>query len=250
MNRTKAVFLDVGWTLLYPRESLWEIFAAVSTEAGAEISAAEIEGFVHSLTHRSRDRAIAQLESGARYSDSDEEFVALFHALGQLVYRRAGVPGDYDSFAAGFFERFWKAENWAIFPEVFDALEELRRRGVRLAALSNAGSDLVAFLDALGLYKWFDFAVVSAIEGVKKPDRRIFERALERASVEAHEAIHVGDMFLEDVLGARRAGLRPLLMDRGERAMFPNHPEVAEHPPGSLEVVRNLHDVVAALDSA
>jgi putative hydrolase of the HAD superfamily len=249
MNRTKAVFLDVGWTLLYPRESLWETFAAVSTESGTEISAAEVEGFVHALTQKSRDHAIAELESGARYSDSDEEFTSLFHSLGQLIYQTAGIPGDYDSFAAGFFERFWKGENWAIFPDVFEALAELRARGVRLAALSNAGSDLVAFLDSLGLYKWFDFAVVSAIEGVKKPDRRIFERALERAGVEPHEAIHVGDMFLEDVLGARRAGLRPLLMDRGERAMFPNHSEAAEHPPGSLEVVRDLYGVVAALDS-
>jgi len=248
MNKTKAVFLDVGWTLLYPRESLWEAFAAVSTEAGTEISAAEAEGLVHAMAQGSRDRVIAQLDSGARFTDSDEEFASLFNAMAQAIFRMAGVMGDEEALTARFFERFWQLENWVIFPEVFDALERLRARGLKLGVLSNASSDLVGFLEGLGLLKWFDFAVVSAIERVKKPDRRIFERALEMAEVDVHEGLHVGDMYVEDMVGARRVGLRSLLMDRGEHGMFPNYSEASGHPPGSLEVVRDLNDVVAVLD--
>jgi hypothetical protein len=55
-------------------------------------------------------------------------------------------------------------------------------------------------------------------------------------------------MFVEDVLGARRLGIRTLLMDRGERGLFPSFPEATGHPPGSVEVVRDLLDVVAALE--
>ena len=169
--------------------------------------------------------------------------------MGQAIFRTAGVVGDYAPLLARFFERFWRADNWAVFPDVFEGLERLRGRGIRLGVLSNASSELTRFLETFGLLECFDFSVVSAIEGIKKPDRRIFERALERAGVEAHEAVHVGDMFVEDVMGARCAGLRSLFMDRGERGLFPNHPEAAGHPPGSLEVVRDMHDVLAALDA-
>ena len=113
--------------------------------------------------------------------------------------------------------------------------------------LSNAGSDLLGFLDQLGLLGLFDFTVVSAIEGTKKPDRRIYERALERAGVRPGEAVHVGDMYLEDVLGARSAGVRPLLIDRGSLAMFPNHPESANHTARSFDIVRDLSEVLTAV---
>ena len=249
MKKTKAVFLDVGWTLIYPRESVWEMYAIVTSEAGSTISAADVERFVHMLAQSSREQAIADLKQDARYTDSDEEFVELFRATGRAIFKMAGFSDDYDSLNDRFLELFWSADNWAIFPEVFDALEQLRARRLCLGVLSNAASDLTGFLDSLGLLKWFDFAVVSAAEGMKKPDRRIFERALGLAEVEASEAVHVGDMFVEDILGARRLGMRSLLMDRGENGMFPSFPEAAGHPPGSIEVVRNLHDVVAALDA-
>jgi putative hydrolase of the HAD superfamily len=248
MNKTKAVFLDVGWTLLYPRESIWEIFASLSWEAGAELTAIGAERLVHAMVHGSRDRMIAQLESGAEYTDSDAEFAAVFMAMGHAIFRAAGVVGEYDLLLTRFFERFWRIDNWAVFPDVLEGLERLRAGGVRLGVLSNASSELTLFLQALGLLESFDFAVVSAVEGIKKPDRRIFERAVERAGVGANEAVHVGDMFVEDVMGARGAGLRPLFMDRGKRGLFPNHPEVSTHEPGSLEVVRNMQDVLAALD--
>ena len=84
------------------------------------------------------------------------------------------------------------------------------------------------------------FAVVSAIVGTKKPDRRIFERALEQAGVEAPNAAHIGDMYLEDILGARNVGVRPFLIDRGRKSLFPSFPEAAEHSPEEVEIVRGL----------
>ena len=49
--------------------------------------------------------------------------------------------------------------------------------------------------------------------GVEKPDPEIFRIALRRAGVEAAEAVHVGDLYAVDVVGARRAGLEPVLLD-------------------------------------
>jgi len=50
---------------------------------------------------------------------------------------------------------------------------------------------------------------------VEKPDPRIFQIALERAGLEPAQAAYVGDLYSIDVLGARAAGLRAVLMNPG-----------------------------------
>lgn len=243
----KAVFLDVGWTLVYPRDSLWEIFASIVGGTGADLTAEGAEKLVYELMAGRRDQALAELEAGAEYSDSDEEFVRLFEVMGRVIFGMAGVPGDHGALSARFLERFWTIENWALFPDVLDSMQRLRERGIRVGILSNASSDLLDLLRELGILAHCDFTVVSAIEGVKKPDRRIFEVALQRSGAVPREAVHVGDMYVEDVVGARAVGVRPLLMDRGDRAMFPTYPESKNHLPESVEVVRTLSDVLSAI---
>jgi HAD superfamily hydrolase (TIGR01662 family) len=250
MSRPHAVSFDVAWTLIYPRSSMWEIFETVGRQAGAEVTAAQGESLVHGLIHAHRDGAVAEFEAGAQYADSDAEFVAQFGILGRMIFSLANVPGDQEALAASFLSHFWKAENWALFPDVIDGFKRLRAEGIRVGVLSNASSDLLQMLDLLGLLRYCDFTVVSAIEGTKKPDPRIFARALERAGADAAHTVHVGDMYLEDILGARRAGVRPLLMDRGSQSMFPNHPESEAHAAGTVEVVRNLDEVLSAIGVA
>lgn len=250
MPAVKAVFLDVGWTVVYPLRSMWEVLAEVSAEAGAPLAAAEAERIVHRLMMAGRAHALAQLDGGAAYTDSDAEFGAQFDAMSRAVFAVGNVPGDRTELGARFLARFWTRQNWQAFPDALAGIRRLRAAGVRVGVLSNASSDLLLFLERCGLLPHFDFTVVSAIEGIKKPDRRIFERAVAAAGVRAADAVHVGDMYVEDILGARKAGIRPLLMDRGAQGMFPNHPEVAAHPPETFEVVRDLDGVLAAIGVA
>lgn len=244
----EAVFLDVGWTLIYPRQSIWELLSVVSVEAGGALRPETAEGLIHQFMTARRPEAVTQFEGGAEYADSNEEFAAQFLAMCQAVFGVAGVPGDPADLCRRFLDRFWRADTWAVFPDVLEGIGRLRERGLRVGVLSNADSRLVEFLDELGLLAHLDFTVVSAIEGTKKPDRRIFECALQRAGVDASAAVHVGDMYLEDILGARNAGVRAILIDRGPHRMFPNHPEAAGHPAEACEVVRDLLEVVAALE--
>jgi hypothetical protein len=103
----KAVFLDVGWTLVYPRDSLWEIFASIGRDAGAELDAHGAEKLVYELMAGRRDQALAELEAGAQYTDSDEEFAQLFEVMGRVIFGMAGVPGDHAALSMSFLERFW-----------------------------------------------------------------------------------------------------------------------------------------------
>ena len=72
---------------------------------------------------------------------------------------------------------------------------------------------------------YLDFTVTSAEVGAEKPHPPVFLAALEHASVTAEQALHVGDQYSVDVVGARNLGINPVLIDRNDI-----YPEVNDCP--------------------
>ena len=101
------------------------------------------------------------------------------------------------------------------YPEVPDALRELRDAGHRVVVVSNWDVSLHDALRSAGLSELVDGAVSSAEAGFEKPDPRIFAAALELAGSTADGALHAGDTVEYDVAGARAAGWRAVLVARG-----------------------------------
>jgi putative hydrolase of the HAD superfamily len=93
------------------------------------------------------------------------------------------------------------------------AVAELRARGIPVAVVSNSEGQLQSLFDNLGIGDAFDVVVDSHHVGVEKPDARIFEPVLARFGVPAAEALHLGDTWATDVIGARAAGMRVALVD-------------------------------------
>jgi len=244
MATIRVVSFDVGWTLAYPRASIWDIFADLCTQAGVPTAPESCERLVHTLSSGVAAQAEQAFHAGATYSDSDEEFAGMFVPLGRMIFAQMGITERHEELTEHFFRTFWNQDNWTIFPEVLDALRALRERGLRVGVLSNAPSNLPSLLERLGIAPHLDFMVVSALEGVKKPDRRIFEVTQARAGVAPQETLHVGDMYLEDIVGGRAAGLNTLLMERGKRALFPNYRESEGRDLDAGTVVSNLTDVL------
>ncbi|GIW40417.1 MAG: hydrolase [Candidatus Binatia bacterium] len=244
-RRPRVVFLDVGWTLVYPQRSMWQVLSEIAGAEGLLLPAERVERSVRDLLLSGRETARQQVAQGtAVWSDSDTEFFAQFRNLTEMVLRGAGLEGDPEAWSRSFLERFWSAENWRLFEDVIPCLERMKARGLALGILSNAPSQLEVLLEIFGLRKFLDVLVISAVEGVRKPDRRIFERAAERAGVSPAEAVHVGDMYVEDVLGARAAGMTPFLIDRGSRSMFPTYPEARDIDDPECRIVRGLGELV------
>jgi HAD superfamily hydrolase (TIGR01509 family) len=103
---------------------------------------------------------------------------------------------------------------WSVcLPEAPGALEALRRLGLRLAVVSNSNGTVARLLEAHGLTRWLDAVVDSGVVGFEKPDPRIFRHAASILGVEPQEAVHVGDLYSVDVIGARAAGARAILLD-------------------------------------
>jgi putative hydrolase of the HAD superfamily len=102
----------------------------------------------------------------------------------------------------------------AIFPDVRPTIQALRERHLKLAIVSNWDESLLSHCDDLGMTPLFDTIVGSAYVGFEKPDPRIFTVALQRLGVTPDQVVHVGDIYASDVVGARRAGITPVLLDR------------------------------------
>jgi putative hydrolase of the HAD superfamily len=125
------------------------------------------------------------------------------------------------------------------YPDAAGTLAVLRAAGMRLAVVSNWDCSLASVLAEVGLAAAVDEVVVSAQVGVSKPDRRIFEAALERLRCKPEQALFVGDSLETDVAGARAAGIRSLLLDRHLRAAVP----------GEVERIFSLTDMLELLQA-
>jgi putative hydrolase of the HAD superfamily len=105
---------------------------------------------------------------------------------------------------------------FAAYPDALAALPALRERGLRLVAVSNWDVSLPAVLGEAGLADMLDGVLTSAAVGAPKPAGAIFQAALALAGVAPERAVHVGDSLEHDVLGARAAGVAPVLLHRAD----------------------------------
>lgn len=103
---------------------------------------------------------------------------------------------------------------WRCYPDVPNALAELKQKGLLLGVVSNFEPSLGDILKRLDLAHCLDTVISSEEVGILKPDPQIFHLALREVGVEAGDAIYAGDKYDPDVVGSRSAGLTPVLIDR------------------------------------
>ncbi len=120
------------------------------------------------------------------------------------------------------YRAFTDTANYRLFDDVPPVLERLREAPIVLGVISNFESWLDRLLGELGVRSSFTVCVISGIEGIEKPDPRIFELAMERAGVEPERSVYVGDNPEFDVDPALAVGMVPVLIDRRDR--FPDAP--------------------------
>ncbi|MBL8858801.1 MAG: HAD-IA family hydrolase [Planctomycetes bacterium] len=227
----KAIFIDVGNTLLYEKPSRFEIYAERARARDLRLETSAMRGLMH-RAHRELPREIG---GAFRYSDLwfNSYIERIFHDyLGILKTEMAPLREEL-------FGRFSDPATFGVFDGGIEMLEEWRARGLKIGIVSNWSARLPGLLDRLGLSERVDFVLCSALERLEKPDTVLFERALQRAGVRPDEALHAGDDFEKDVLGAQRAGIRAVLVDHARRADPSRTPRV--------ENLFELREVVAGL---
>ncbi|HTS19648.1 MAG TPA: HAD-IA family hydrolase [Verrucomicrobiae bacterium] len=200
-RRPRAIFFDVGGTLIDPHPSVGAVYASVARRYGINKTPDEME--------RAFGRVWAEMKRpGLTVSEKAWWRELVFRVLQQE--NEACFEELYDAFA--------RADAWRVYPDVEDALRQARVRGLHVGVISNWDGRLRGLLEKLGLSAYFDSMTVSCDIGAEKPAAAIFQAALRAAGVGVEEAIHIGDSYEHDVRGAEAAGLRSMLIDRNPGA--------------------------------
>lgn len=216
--RYPVVFLDVGETLIGPRRSYGAVYAGVLAGLGVERPPAAFEVALQA-TWREFDAQIPPGIDRYRMFDGGEaEYWTRFadHTLRRLLDGEA-TPDLVARVLPALRDAFVSTDAWHVYPEVPDVLDALDDAGARLVVVSNWDSRLPTLLGKMGLDGRFEDLVVSHLEGVEKPDPRLFDIALRRAKAGPEETIHVGDRADMDLEGARAAGIAGVVVDRKGR---------------------------------
>lgn len=226
----RALLIDFGGTLAAESPSRGELYARSARARGLQIDGVPIDGARMAALMGEVHAALPHDVGGLpRYSDPwFEAFIgAVFH--GRLGLAQRELP----ALTHELFERFSDAASFRLFPGAIELLDAARARGLRTALVSNWSAHLGLLAERLGLAARLDALFTSALFGAEKTDPRLFRAALTAVGAAPHEALHAGDDVANDVLGAARAGIEPILVDRSGKM---------EAPPGTLRVA-SLHEL-------
>jgi putative hydrolase of the HAD superfamily len=232
----RAVFLDIGDTVMRPNPSWEAVYALAFAEYGMDVDI----GDLHAALRRAYHHGGWGMEGG--FEPNEETSFQRTVAIDAAAIAELGLDPMPEAFYRRLAALFMLTSHWHVFPDAYPALTALRERGLTIGAVSNWVWNLPELLHSLDLVSHFDFIAASARIGFEKPHPRIFEWALEQAKVDPAAVVHVGDHVDADVLGARGVGIEGVLIDR--RGRYP-----ADEIPDGTPVIASLEELVALVDA-
>jgi HAD superfamily hydrolase (TIGR01549 family) len=212
MIHKELILFDLGGTLIYFEGNWGEAVAESDRLMQAWLEAA---GF--RLTPNFSAVFNGRIRSFLAAIDTDFIEVTAEYFLRSLMAEE-GYPSVPDGIIRGALNVKFAAtqQQWKIEQEAHPTLEILKERGFRMGLVSNAGdkNDVETMLERLGLRPYFEHVLISAEAGIRKPNPRIFQMALEAFAIGAEKAVMVGDTLGADILGAQAAGIQAVYITR------------------------------------
>ena len=216
-NGIRAICFDLDGTLRHSRPTFAEAFFDVAARLGVPYSRESRQSAARWLLYywAKSDELVSDREI---FAGQDEAFwrnhAKLFlEVLGCSPEQAVDLAAAASQHMADEF----KPLDW-VPPDVPLALQALKSAGFNLAVVSNRGKPYLEQLETLGLAGYFEFALHAGELGYWKPDAQIFHQAVERLGIQPGQSLYVGDNYYADVVGANRAGLKPVLIDKSERS--------------------------------
>jgi putative hydrolase of the HAD superfamily len=112
--------------------------------------------------------------------------------------------------------------------DVVPTIRELKKAGVKVGLLTNRSDPPTDYLQETGLVHEMEFSVAAGQIGSWKPDPEAFFYSMGMARSTPAETVYIGDNYYADILGARRAGMHAVLIDRGRIFPEPDCPAIYE----------------------
>ena len=220
---TQAVFFDVDFTLIHPGPTFqgdgYRNFCA----------AHDIE-----VDPGKFDSAVAAASSllDARGGIYDP---AVFIVYTRRIIEEMGGTGPHvDRAARDIYDEWAACRHFSLYEDVPEVLRQIHSMGVKIGLISNTQRCLTSFQTHFALEGLFTVTISSSEHGYMKPHPSIFEAALQKVSAGPSEAVMVGDSLAHDVEGARRLGMRAVLVSRA------GHVDAC---PSDVPVIRTLREL-------
>jgi putative hydrolase of the HAD superfamily len=221
----RAVFFDVDFTLIYPGPTFqgagYQRFCA---RYGID---ADPERF-----HEAVLGASVILNEEQDHIYDPEIFVRYTR---RIIEGMGGSGPQLHACATEIYAEWAACQHFMLYDDVTPALKELAARGIKVGLISNSHRCLTSFQQHFELHGLIAAALSSSDHGYLKPHPSIFESALQLLGVSAQEAVMVGDSLAHDIEGARRVGMRGVLVQRA-----PGGPTRA---PADVPVIASLSDL-------
>lgn len=228
-NTYKAVFFDVGNTLLLPYPSVADICTEVLNWHGYNIDPTKLGRAVALADEVYEERYWQDDTFWLSETDTAKFWIDLY----EMMLTEVGLEGETTHLATDIYSEFGEPARWQPYPDVLPTLDRLSDAGFKIGLVSNWDTRLTSLSIETGLSKYLDFVISSANVNMLKPQPQIFELALERAGVGPEQTIHVGDHYYADIMGARSVGITPVLLDRKGVC-----------PQADCLVINSLHELV------
>jgi putative hydrolase of the HAD superfamily len=199
------VALDAVGTLIHPEPGVAEAYHAAASRHGSRLSAEDI-----SLRFRTVYSEFEELPPH-RADTSEERELAKWR---EIVARVIPDVTDPEQCFEDLFEWFSHPGAWRVYPDVAEALVRLSANGLQVALASNFDRRLHQVCDGLPALDQIGVRVVSSEVGWRKPSPGFYRALVSQTGVDAGEIVMIGDSWLNDIAGAREAGLQALWLDR------------------------------------
>jgi putative hydrolase of the HAD superfamily len=211
-NGITTILFDLDGTLRHSRPTMNQAFCKLAAELGLPESAAGSRAALRWLHYywAQSEELLADLEI---YHGKEENFW-LNHA--RLHLAAFGCPPErIERLAPEISRRLtdeYEPEDW-ICDDVPGTLQALKQAGFSLGVVSNRTNPFGELLETLGLRAYFDYLLAAGEIQAWKPEPHIFRHAMSQLGVDPGQTLYVGDNYYADVIGAERAGIRPILLD-------------------------------------
>lgn len=215
-NEGRLLLFDAAGTLIEPAEPVEEVYCRCFAAAGWKADAAGVR-----MSFR---RTFAEIGDPDFSSDGSGEGAekAWWRRVVEETARAGGVVAKgrgFEDCFEGLFEHYAAGSAWRVFPEVGEVLERFKRKGFRMAVVSNFDRRLHRVLEEAGLSGWFDAVLTSADVSARKPSPRLLEEVMRRFGIAPSGTKLTGDSEIADGGAGRAAGVEVFLLERPEKTL-------------------------------
>jgi putative hydrolase of the HAD superfamily len=201
-----AIFFDVDFTLIYPGPTFQgEGYARFCARHGISVNESR---FAHAV------RASSSILLEAQEHVYAAEI--LVRNPGRIIQEMGGTGAAVVHCAREIYDEWAQNQHFFLYDDVAPVLRELASRGLKIGLISNSHRPLASFQQHFELDGLITAAISSSEHGYMKPHPSIFTAAMTLAGVQAGESMMVGDSLSHDIDGARRVGMRGVLVHRSD----------------------------------